>query len=47
MEKAEESFNFAIERWQKLLDEKDALETFANKNNPIVTLAPPNWFNYL
>ena len=46
MAKSEDDFELAMERWERILVSGEH-NTFANKNNPMITLAPPNWFNYL
>jgi exodeoxyribonuclease VIII len=47
MDKAKADFEYAISRWVQLMEKTDDWETFSNKSNPMITLAPPNWFNYL
>jgi hypothetical protein len=47
MTKAKEDFQFACNRWEKLLNKSDEWETFSRESEPMTVIAPPRWFLYI
>ena len=45
MQKAEDDFNAAVERWKRLHSVKTP-ESFSSSSSPLTVLAPPKWFIY-
>ena len=46
MEKAEEDYNDALSRWQRI-KVQGMRDSFVNDSEPMITLAPPSFFKYL